>query len=962
MTDPGKLRSLEQALACRLRGEVLFDQVTRGIYATDASNYMMTPLAVVLPVDEEDVIAVAEIAAELGVSVLPRGGGTSLAGQAVGESLVIDFTKYMNRIIEVNQQERWARVQPGVVRDNLNAELAGLGLHFAPDPATTSRATVGGMIGNNSSGTKSIIYGKTVDHTLETRVVLAGGQVLELAGLSAGEYAARSAGTGREGAILHGFKQIVDGSREEILRTFPKVMRRVGGYNLDEFTGDGHWNLAKLIVGSEGTLATLTEAKINLEPLPKHAVLCVVHFSDLLEAIRGVEPILAHGPSAVEILDRTVMTLARENRSTASLCDFLQGDPEAVLIVEFFGDTLEEAVGRAAKLQSELRTQQVGYACPLLSDRESMARVWTVRKKGLGLLLGMKGERKPIPFIEDACVPTARLAEYVDQVMDICREQETRLVIYAHASVGVIHLRPVLDLARSTDIERMKAIAEGAFELVKRYGGSWSSEHGDGLSRSPFLERFYGPRIYRAFTEVKRLFDPAGLMNPGKIIAAVPMDENLRYGTGYQRPGLASEFSFRDFGGFTAAVEMCSGVGECRKTLTGTMCPSYMATRDEEHSTRGRANALRLAMTGGFGPDGLTSKRLYETLDLCLSCKACKSECPSNVDMARLKSESLHRYHLQHGSTVRDKAVASSLALSRFLSGWKAPLANSLLKSSLFRTLLEKTAGFDRRRVLPLYASETFQRWFAVRQANVSAKRVVLFDDCYINYNEPQVGSSAVELLESCGYQVLPARAGCCQRPRISHGYLDQARRDGEKTLRRLDEFIRQGLQVVVCEPSCASALTDDLPDLIDDPGLAGRVRENVMMIDVFLQNEIDHGRLDIRFTARVEKVSLHGHCHQKALYGSTAMMKILGRVSGLAVSEIDSGCCGMAGSFGYEKEHYELSLKIGDNRLFPAVRKLGEDTALVACGFSCRHQIEHATGVKPLHWVETIRGRGALK
>ncbi len=957
MTDKGKLRTLEQALVSRLRGEVLFDQVSRGIYATDASNYMMTPVAVVLPVDEDDVIAVAEIAAELGVSILPRGGGTSLAGQAVGESLVIDFSKHMNRVIEVNEQKRWARVQPGVVRDNLNAELAGMGLHFAPDPATTSRATVGGMIGNNSSGAKSIVYGKTVDHTLETRVVLAGGQVLELVNLSAGEYAARSAGGGREGEVLRGFKQIVDSNREEILRAFPKVMRRVGGYNLDEFPGEGDWNLARLIVGSEGTLATLTEAKINLEPLPRHTVICVVHFNDMYEAIRGVEPILAHGPSAVEILDRTVMTLARENRSTASLCDFLQGDPETVLIVEFFGDTPEEAGGKAEKLQRELRGQQVGYACPLLSDPEAMAGVWTVRKKGLGLLLGMKGERKPIPFIEDACVPIPVLAEYVEQVMDICRQQETKLVMYAHASVGVIHLRPVLDLARNTDIERMKAIAEGAFKLVKRYGGSWSSEHGDGLARSPFLERFYGPKIYRAFTEVKGLFDPAGLMNPGKIIAAPPMDENLRYGTGYQRPEPDSKFSFRDFGGFTAAVEMCSGVGECRKTLTGTMCPSYMATRDEEHSTRGRANALRLAMTGGFGPGGLTSKRLYETLDLCLSCKACKSECPSNVDVARLKSEFLHRYHLQHGSTMREKAVASSLALSRFSAGWKAPLANLLLKSSLFRTLLEKTIGFDRRRVMPLYARETFQRWFAVRRAKVSAKKVVLFDDCYLNYNEPQVGSSAVELLESCGYQVVPARAGCCQRPRISHGFLDQAHRDGEKTLRRLDEFISQGLKVVVCEPSCASALTDDLPDLVDDPGLAERIRENVLMIDVFLQSEIDHGRLEPRFTALVKKVSLHGHCHQKSLYGSTAMMKILGRAPGLAVSEIDSGCCGMAGSFGYEREHYELSLKVGEDRLFPAVRKLDEDTSLVACGFSCRHQIEYATGVKALHWVETIRG-----
>ncbi|HLA39413.1 MAG TPA: FAD-linked oxidase C-terminal domain-containing protein, partial [Candidatus Glassbacteria bacterium] len=793
MIDSAKLRKLERKLVGRLSGELILDGVTRGIYATDASNYMIEPVAVVLPASDEDVAATLEAALELGISILPRGGGTSLAGQAVGESLVIDFTKYMNEVIEVNAQERWARVQPGVVRDNLNALLATLGLHFAPDPATTSRASIGGMIGNNSSGMRSILYGKTVDHTLETRIVLTGGDVLELKSLPAGEYDRRCSQPGREGEILKGVKRIVGTNRDEILRTYPKVMRRVAGYNLDEFTGDGDWNLAKLFVGSEGTLATLLEARVRLEPLPKFTSLCVVHFSDLLEAIRGVEPILAHGPAAVEILDRTLISLARENLTTRTLCDFFQGEPEAVLIVEFYGDSAEEAVQRAQKLKSELLGLGVGYACPVLTEKAQQAKVWAVRKKGLGLLLGLKGERKPIPFIEDACVPVPVLAEYVNRVLEICRRQQTRLVMYAHASVGVIHLRPVLDLTRGDDIERMKAIADDAFELVKQYHGSWSSEHGDGLARSPFLERFYGPQIYGAFREVKKLFDPAGLMNPGKIIDAPPMDQNLRYGARYKRPALSSEFRYRDFGNFTAAVEMCSGVGECRKTLTGTMCPSYMATRDEEHSTRGRANALRLAITGRFGTEGLASKRLYDVLDLCLSCKACKSECPSNVDMARLKSEFLYKYRARHGSTLRDRAVASSLNLARASAGWKAPLVNLLLKSGPGRLLLDKALALDSRRILPLYAREPFGRWFAGRERKKSARQVVLFDDCYLNFNEPQVGVAAVELLESCGYEVIRAEAGCCQRPRISHGWLTEARRDGERTMRALDEYISRG-------------------------------------------------------------------------------------------------------------------------------------------------------------------------
>jgi Fe-S oxidoreductase len=523
--------------------------------------------------------------------------------------------------------------------------------------------------------------------------------------------------------------------------------------------------------------------------------------------------------------------------------------------------------------------------------------------------------------------------------------------------VGLIHVRPILDLRLQEDIDRMNNIARGAFELVQRYGGSFSGEHGDGRVRSPFIPRFFGDRLYGALKEVKALFDPRGLMNPGIIIDAGPMDRNLRYGTSYKRPGFATEYHYRADGGMAAAVELCTGVGDCRQTLVGTMCPSYRATRDEEHSTRGRANALRLAMTGQLGPDELAGKRLMEVFDLCLSCKACKAECPSNVDMARLKSELLQKVHDAHGADFRERLVANSARTAALFSGWCAPVINTFQRAAPVRKLLQLVAGIDSRRVLPDYASRPFPKWFARRpQRNGSGKKVVLFDDTYMNHHEPSVGIYAVELLESCGYEVILARAGCCQRPKISHGFLREARREGEATLRNLDHLIRQGLTVVVCEPGCASALVDDLPDLIDDDALGGRIQENVVMIDAFLARELQEGRLDCTFVSDYEDIVIHGHCHQKSLFSRTAMQEILDRVEGVSVQLLDTGCCGMAGSFGYEQEHYVLSMQIGEERLFPAIRSRPDGAAVVACGFSCRHQIEHGTGVKSRHFVEVVR------
>lgn len=947
------LTNLKQNLPC----EILTDDYSLGMYATDASVYQIKPVAVVLPKTEEEVIKALKIARAHKISILPRGGGTSLAGQTVGASMVLDFSKYMNQVLELNVEEQWVRVQPGLVREELNAFLKRYQLHLAPDPATSSRANVGGMIGNNSSGTKSILYGKTVDHVLALKMVLADGTFLELEELSPEAYQKKTKQENREGEIYKTFKTIIETNKEEIIARYPKVMRRVQGYNLDEFVEGDSWNLAKLICGSEGTLGVILEAKLNLVPLPKFKSVCAVHFNDLLESIQAVNAMLPFKPAAIEILDKTVVDLSRKNLTTQRSCHFIEGNPVAIQIVEFYGETLEEVMEQPRQMIAKLEELNMGYAYPLFSEGTAYEDVWIIRKKGLGLMLGLKGNKKPLPFIEDAAIPTEVLPEYIDRVLKICKKHETEAAMYAHASVGVIHVRPILDLRLQEDIERFKHIADETFELVKEYGGSWSGEHGDGLVRSYYLDRYFGSKIYRALQEVKRLFDPDNLMNPGKIVDALPIDQNLRYGSNYKDQEIDGVYHYREDHSFEHAVHMCTGVGECRKMLGGTMCPSFKATRMEEHSTRGRANALRLAMSGQLGEQGLLDDRLHEALDLCLSCKACKSECPSNVDMAKLKSEVWQKRFEQFGLSLRDRFIRDSAKMAGRFSGALAPLVNRLQKTWLFKEGLEKFAGIAKQRTLPDYTGQTFVDWFHKNyQADPNNdRRVVLYVDTYLNYHEPQIGRAATKLLQACGYEVILANVGCCQRPKISHGFLKEAKRKGTKVVQALDRYFEQGLTVVVCEPSCTSALNDDLPDLIDDEGLANRLQQNVQMIDTFLAKEMDNGRIKVNLSSKTEDVIIHGHCHQKALYGTASMKNLISDNNRSRIREIPSGCCGMAGAFGYEKEHYYLSKKIGEQVLFPAIRKANDSTSIIACGFSCRHQIEHFTGRKANHWVEVV-------
>jgi len=949
---------LESELRRKIKGDVLFDRMSRLIYATDASLYQMIPMGVVLPKDKEDLIQAVRTAARDRVPILPRGGGTSLAGQAVSPGLVIDCSKHLNRIIEIDTNQRWVRVEPGIVLDELNQSLQPTGLFFSPDPATSSRANIGGMIGNNSSGTRSIRYGKTIDKILDVGVLLSTGEEIRFGPLDRAGLDQKCRQNDREGEIYRKVRQLVRDNRDEIKRRYPKVMRRVSGYNLDALLDEENFNLASLMVGSEGTLGVVTEARFQLDPIPAARAVAVIHFNDLFDAIRTVQELLTFNPSAVEILDRYGLDLGRTNPAVASLCStFLKGAPEAVLIVEFSEDSEERVRERMASLEASSLVRDRAYHVHKAWSIEEQNTVWQVRKSTLGVLQSTKGDAKPLPFIEDSCVPVEVLGDYIARVMEICSKHGRQMALYAHASVGVIHVRPVLNLKKQEDVEIMQSISHEVFEEVKKFGGSWSGEHGDGRARSYKLKEFFGERIYEVLKEIKRLFDPLNVMNPGNIIDAPPMTDNLRIHPDYKVAFPTTHYRFGVEQGFDRAIEMCTGVGQCRKTLTGTMCPSYMVTRDEEHSTRGRANALRMAISGQFGPEGFTSHRLYDVLDLCLECKACKSECPSNVDMAKLKAEFLAHYYDHHRMPLGKRLMANARRTAEISS--RVPrLANLATQNYLSRLVLEKVAGIDRRRKLPSYAPKTLAAWFKKRKprpVGPSSPVVALFADTFTNFYEPQIGQAATHVLEAAGFRVVLAEGGCCGRPLLSSGLLQQGKQAGSDLMRRLHTFTGQDIPVVVLEPSCFATLLDDHMDLLDEQELCQEVMERVMTLEQFLGQPDSRDRLRQILQPAPSRVLLHGHCQQKALIGTAATRSVLAEIPGSQTTEIDAGCCGMAGSFGYQAGHYEISQRIGERRLLPAVRKLEEGAVACAAGFSCRSQIEHFTGRTALHPAQVL-------
>src|SRR6266571_1557059 len=762
-----RVNDLEHELRKVVAGDVRFDPISRLLYSTDASMYQVEPIGVVIPRDADDVQAAVEVARKHQVALLPRGGGTSLTGQTVNRALVLDFARHMNRVLEVNSEERWARVEPGLVQDELNHHVRPTGLLFGPDTSTSNRATLGGMLGNNSGGSHSIAYGLTVDHVIEVTALLADGTRVVFGDITRAELEAKGRRSGLEGQIYREVARIRDEYGDEIRARYPQHWRRVAGYNLNElvavgikpgsFAGGGGvseggrspadprgrprgLSMARLVVGSEGTLLTIVEARVRLVERPRTTALDVIHYRDLQEALESSQAILETGPYAVELTDKMILDLARENIEQSKRMGFVQGDPAAILIVEYAGDDDGEVKAKVDALEARRGRDRFGYASHVAYDAAEQQSIWKLRKAGLGLLLGMKGEAKPIAFVEDTAVDPKHLPEFVPRFREIMAKHGAEGAYYGHCSVGCLHIRPVINLKTQRGLEQVEAMAGDIFDLVLEYGGAISSEHGDGRARSPFLERVYGPTIMRAFRELKAAFDPRNLMNPGNIVASPGVTEHLRYGAAYRTWEPRTLLDFSAQGGFAAAVEMCNGVGVCRKKLEGTMCPSYMATRDEEHSTRGRANALRAVLSGKVPASDFAGKRLYEVMDLCLECKGCKAECPSNVDMAKLKYEFLHHYHSVNGLPLRNRLFGHIARLS-WLGSRLAPISNWIARSWPNRWLMERMAGIDRRRPLPRFARETFTDWFDRRRApREEAQRgdVVLFHDTFITYNAPE--------------------------------------------------------------------------------------------------------------------------------------------------------------------------------------------------------------------------------
>lgn len=913
--------------------EIRFDTVSRALYSTDASVYKLQPLGVIIPRTRAALVDVVTLCLKHRCSITMRGGGTSQAGQAIGEGVIVDCSKYLNKVIEVNAEERWARVEPGVVLDELNAPLAPLGLRFAPDISTASRATIGGMIANNSAGARSVLYGTTIHHVLEQTVMLADGNIVQIREIPRDQV---PAGDSLEAACYRTVLDLAKQHAEEIEKRYPKILRRVGGYNLNEFVGDGPVNLVKMLVGSEGTLAVTLEAKVKLVPLPKAKAVMVIGFGDLLEALAAAPAILAHKPSAIEVMDRAILSGAGQNAGLEKTRrEFIAGDPAATLCVEFYDDTKEALPPRLAALEADLRAKNFGESYRAETDLAQQQRIWGLREAALGLSMAVKEDAKSISFVEDTAVAPEKLSEFIGRFLELIREHETTAGIYAHASVGCLHVRPVINLKTADGVAKFEAIANAVAKLVLEYGGALSGEHGDGLVRSPFMRQMFGDALYEAFREIKRTFDPNNLFNPGKITDAPPLTSNLRFGAGYQSPNPQTFFDYSEYGGMGGAVEMCSGVGACRKKLNGTMCPSYMATRDEADSTRGRANVLRLAMTGKLGEAGLGDDGVMKVLDLCLECRACKAECPVGVDVARFKSEFLADHHARHGTPLQARALGgiaqASVWGSRFapVSNWVAGVASKFI-------------GIDSRRKLPEWRRDTFMKWASSRGTGT----VTLFADTFTNHYDREIGIAAVEILESAGVKVRVYRPGCCGRPLISKGLLADARATLEQTVAALYPIAQRGEKILFLEPSCLSSIKEDAASLLrgEAQQQAKVVAQAALLFDEYAAS------LDLPLRAGPKRILLHGHCHQKSMGLLDATKQLLARVPGATVVDLDAGCCGMAGSFGYSAEHYDVSVAIASRKLLPAVKSMQPGDVLVAPGTSCRHQVADLAGVNAHH------------
>jgi FAD/FMN-containing dehydrogenase/Fe-S oxidoreductase len=944
----GRRSAGDTALAARLRkevdGEVLFDAASRGRYSTDASIYQIEPIGVVVPRTEDAVRTALAVAVAEGVPVLPRGAGSSQCGQTVGAALVIDDSKFLNRMLEVDVAARTALVQPGLVLDRLNAQLRRHGLWFPVDVSTSAQATLGGMAGNNSCGSRSIAYGNMVHNVLAIDALTAAGERWR--------FGAMQDASGPPGylELVRKLGSLFEREKEEIAARFPKVLRRVAGYNLDHL-GPPHANAAHLLVGSEGTLAYFERLLLKLSPLPAHRTLGVCHFPKFYAAMDAAQHIVKLGPSAVELVDRTMIGLARDiGAFRATVEAVIRGEPDAILLVEFSGEDAAAQASRLKQLSQLMGDLGLPGSVVEITEARLQKELWEVRKAGLNIMMSMKGDGKPVSFIEDCAVPLEHLAEYTDRLTQVFEKHGTRGTWYAHASVGTLHVRPVLDMRRG-GAAKMRAIAEEASALVRQYKGAYSGEHGDGLVRSEWIAPFFGPRLTACLGEIKSWLDPRGLMNPGKIVAPGRMDDQslFRFKAGYAARVPQAALDWSEWGGFDKAVEMCNNNGHCRKFDAGSMCPSFRATGDEIHLTRGRANTLRLALSGQLGE--MADADVMAALDLCVSCKGCKRECPTGVDMARMKIEFLANYRRRHGPTLRERLVAY---LPRY-APWASRLAPLANLGNALPGLRETLTGFTARRALPRWRSD----WFIDRDwPKRGSREVVLLVDTFNRYFEPENARAAVRVLEAAGYRVHVAQPAtgerplCCGRTFLTAGLVDEARREARRLLGALRSWVDFGVPVVGLEPSCLYTLRDEYPGLLPE---AKALAANAFLFEEFLATELDAGRLALPLKPLAAQALVHGHCHQKAFGAMGAVEKVLKLVPELKVSLIESSCCGMAGSFGYEAEHYETSMKMAELALLPAVRAAAVEALVVADGTSCRHQIADGTGRRAQHVARVL-------
>jgi FAD/FMN-containing dehydrogenase/Fe-S oxidoreductase len=937
---------LHAALDGRLDGYLRTDPASRALWSTDASIYQRRPVGVVMARSEEDIKRTLATARDLDLPITPRGGGTSLGGQTTAPGLALDVSG-MNRVLEMDLEGRRCVVEPGVVQGELNVMVAPYGLALGADTSTSDQATLGGMIGNNSAGMRSIVYGTTVDQILSLRCLLVSGETVELGPLPREEAERRARGSSAEARLLRGALSIGERHHDEIKLRFPQMLRRVSGYSLDALIHPDTVDLARLVCGSEGTLALVTRAELKLHPLPAERALACFEFDSLPASGRATMRLLEENPSAVELLDDVALGAARSAPAYRDSTRFVRGEPKALLLVEWSG-TKEELDEKFSSLEGLGREIGATAVVPMRSKQE-VAQTVKLRKSTQPLLMGMVGREKPVAFVEDAAVPPERLEEYLGRFEEIIRRNGTWACFYGHASVGCLHVRPALDTSDPEDVTRMRRIAEEVADLVIECGGSISGEHGDGLSRSEFLERMYGPEILRAFKEVKRLFDPGGILNPGVIVDPPPMDQQLRIGPGHKRLPLTTGLDFSAQGGFHHAAELCNGSGFCRKKTGGTMCPSYMVTLDEQDTTRARANMLRSVLDGTLPPEELTGERMKEVMDLCVGCKACKTECPVQVDMASMKTEVLYQMGKKHGFSLRQKGaghVRRGLAVAARLP-W---LYNAVASTQLTR-LAAALVGIDPRRSLPRVTERTFSKRFPRLPQGAGPAEVALFNDTWNEYQRPEVGESAVRLFAATGARVRLPEVVCCGRPMLSEGLVEEARENAKRNLDLLSPLVDRGVPLVGLEPSCILTIRDDYKKLLPDDERFDKVAAATRLFEEALL-ELVEGGAELSLSEG-PPVLLHGHCHQKALVGTDPTEQALS-LTGTAVTTVDSGCCGMAGLFGYEKGHYEVSMKMGERRLFPAVRG-AEERVIVAPGTSCREQILSGTGRRALHPAEYL-------